>query len=101
MTPLDDLRSHWKNKSVGLLKIDVEGFEEHVFRGGQTLLQQDRPRLVMFESLSETINPDIATLLRECSYTVFQLDAEGRPDFEDRTAQNLFAIPEENKKKLM
>ena len=33
MTPLDDLRSYWKDESLGLLKDDVEGFEEHVFRG--------------------------------------------------------------------
>lgn len=92
---LDDLRHLWAERSIGLLKIDVEGYESEVFRGSRQLLRQNRPRVIMFESLSQTLDDDVGTLLSDCAYIVFQLDAEGRPDFATQTAQNLFAIPEE------
>ena len=56
MTPLNDLRSYWKNESLGLLRLMWRGLKNTCF-GGQTLLRQDRSRLVMFESLSKQLTP--------------------------------------------
>ena len=96
LVSLDDWRSHWPRRCVGLLKIDVEGYEAEVFAGASSLLSQDRPKLIMFESLSRGVDPGIAAMLRDAHYEIFQLDETGRAEFDQTTAQNLFALPEEN-----
>jgi FkbM family methyltransferase len=97
---LDDLRDLWHGQPIGLLKVDVEGYEQHVFRGARELLRIDRPRFVMFESLSAKIDPNVAALLADAEYAVFQLGPDGRPDFAGRSAQNLFAVPKEYRKQF-
>jgi FkbM family methyltransferase len=92
---LDDLRHLWAGRSIGLLKIDVEGYELEVFLGSRCLLAEQRPRLIMFESLAGLIATEISTLLTNCSYHVFQLNWAGRPDFIGNAAQNLFAVAKE------
>jgi FkbM family methyltransferase len=93
---LDDLRSWWIGRSIGFLKIDVEGYEREVFAGASELLRQNRPRLIMFESLRGAVEKEIAAVLSAARYRSFQLDDSGRPDFRQVSAQNLFAVPEEN-----
>jgi FkbM family methyltransferase len=93
---LDDLRSWWIGRSIGFLKIDVEGYEREVFAGAPELLREDRPRLIMFESLRGSAEEEIAATLTQARYRTFQLDDAGRPDFHEVSAQNLFAVPEEN-----
>jgi FkbM family methyltransferase len=88
---LDDLRARWRGRRVGLLKVDVEGYETEVLQGARALLAEDRPRAVMFESLSGALAPEIATLFSDAGYRVFGLDVHGRPDSERTAAQNLFA----------
>jgi len=95
MRSLDSFRANWFNTGIGLLKVDVEGFEPEVFKGAIATLREIRPRLVMFESLGGTVNPSIAKTLQETCYSVFQLDCHGRPDFSKQDAQNLFAVPNE------
>ena len=97
---LDDLCDLWAGRSIGLLKIDVEGYEAEVFRGSRHLLRRNRPRIIMFESLARTLDEAIGALLADCDYTVFQLDATGRPDFAAQAAQNLFAVPAECREQL-
>jgi FkbM family methyltransferase len=92
---LDDLSSLWRGRRVGLLKIDVEGFEREVLLGGRRVLTEDRPRVVMFESLSGAVAPEIRNLLSAAGYRVFQLDEHGQPDFANASAQNLFACTDE------
>ena len=98
---LDDWRSRWDGRRVGLLKIDVEGYEREVFAGAEQLLIRDRPRLVMFESLGGTVDPEISAILRGSRYELFQLDDNGNPDFSRFTAQNLFAVPMEEHPSLL
>jgi FkbM family methyltransferase len=93
---LDDLRSWWIGRSIGFLKIDVEGYEREVFAGARELLREDRPQLIMFESLRAAVEEEIAAVLTEARYRTFQLDDAGHPDFHEVSAQNLFAVPEEN-----
>ena len=97
---LDDFRDSWHGQPIGLLKVDVEGYEQQVFRGARELLRIDRPRFVMFESLSGKIAPNVEALLAEVEYAVFQLGPDGRPEFAGQSAQNLFAIPEEYRKQF-
>jgi FkbM family methyltransferase len=92
---LDDYRHCWQGSAVGFLKVDVEGYETEVFLGGDLLLREDRPRLIMFESLSGRLDARLAAIMASHAYTVFQLDEDGGPDFLHYSAQNLFAMPQE------
>jgi len=100
LASLDSLRHHWSGRRVGLLKVDVEGSEREVFAGAGALLREDRPRLVLFESLGGAVEEETAALLAGARYAVFQLDDAGRPSFGRCDAQNLFAIPEEDARHL-
>lgn len=93
---LDDCREHWGRRRIGFLKIDVEGYEREVFAGAGKLLQADRPQVIMFESLGNVVDEEIAAALGAARYRIFALDAHGNPDFSRRSNQNLFAVPEEN-----
>jgi FkbM family methyltransferase len=101
LRPLDAFRDLWRDRPVGLFKIDVEGYEAQVFRGGDAVLRKDRPRLIMFESLEETLDTDIRNFLQERDYVVFQLDEQGRPDLQGTSNQNLFAVPVEERDDLV
>jgi hypothetical protein len=100
MVSLDECRIRWRGRQIGLVKIDVEGYESEVFAGARDFLQQDRPRLIMFESLGHNVDQGIGTILRDARYQIFQLDEAGRPEFHRVTAQNLFAIPRESESVL-
>lgn len=80
---------------VGLLKIDVEGFEAAVFRGAAQMLRSQRPGLIMFESLEGRLSSEIGKVFTETDYRAFQLAGDGKPDFSRLTAQNLFVVPAE------
>jgi len=101
LRPLDTFRDRWRDASIGFLKIDVEGYEEMVFRGAYALLRDDRPRLIMFESLEDTLDEDIRQFLSGQSYVVFQLDEWGDPVVGRTSSQNLFAAPEELKDQII
>jgi hypothetical protein len=92
---LDDCRHLWTGRAIGFLKVDVEGYEPDVFEGSRRVLSDDRPRLIMFESLSGALDARVYRIFAEHDYTVFQLDGHGRPDFSRLSAQNLFACPKE------
>ena len=93
--PLDHFRDHWMDRPVGFLKVDVEGYEKEVFKGSEAVLSQDRPQLVMFESLEEKLDEEMRSILDSHSYVIFQLDGDGKPDLKECSNQNLFAAPEE------
>lgn len=94
---LDDYLSVWHESPIGLLKIDVEGYEAKVFKGSRRLLQEARPRLIMFESLNGQLQQAVSEPLIEHKYVIFQLDGNGQPRFDSYEAQNLFAIPQERR----
>jgi len=58
---------------IDLIKIDVEGHEESVFRGLEPFLAKYRPRLIMFEDHGTQASPDapIGLLLARAGYSVF------------------------------
>jgi FkbM family methyltransferase len=92
MKTFDSLSNSFLPGSIALLKIDVEGYEEQLFAGAKNFLTQIQPRLIMFESLSGSLRPEIRRTLNDSGYWVFQLDEQGRPDdTQSLNAQNLFA----------
>ena len=99
--PLDAMIEFWRGRRIGLLKVDVEGFEKEVFAGAKSFLAGLRPRLIMFESLDKKIDTVVAESLAAACYRVFQLDGQGRPDFAGDSAQNLFAVPNELEAELI
>ncbi len=94
---LDSFLDTWRALGqIGLLKVDVEGFEESVFRGAVNLFRLHAPQLVMFESLSGSLDPGIEEVFQEADYAVFQLGPKGECELGRTDAQNLFAAPRAN-----
>lgn len=83
---LDDMRARQSNP-VDLIKIDVEGHEEAVFRGGSHTLIGDQP-IVLYECFhgSSPITDELGAL----EYLIF--DAE-RLTLELSSANNFVAFP--------
>ena len=79
-----------------ILKVDVEGLEEQVFRGAERLFRDKHLRLVLFERLGRTNLSRIETFLSQFGYVVFALE-NGRVTLEktivQQPCQNLFACP--------
>ncbi len=82
---------------VTAVKIDVEGHENAVLRGMKQLLQQKRPRLIMFEYLERTNLSEALALFEAVSYKALELTAAGPAEIRGsvRPPQNLFACPQE------
>jgi FkbM family methyltransferase len=97
---LDGLRDRWRGRPIGLLKVDVEGYEGEVLQGARAILAEDRPRAVMFESLAGSLDVRIGRIFVDTGYEVFQLDEHGHPDFDRKDGQNLFAVPTERLEEL-
>ncbi len=60
-------------RSVGVLKLDVEGHEEAVLRGAREALAGRRIRDVVFEDLGQPPTA-VTRLLEEAGYSVYKLD---------------------------
>lgn len=93
MVCLDSCRTLFSARRIGLLKLDVEGYESEVFLGSRKLLGEQRPRMIMFECLTPQLPESIREALESARYRVFCLDRTGKPDFNVTNAQNLFAYP--------
>lgn len=72
---LSDLAAASDIRAVALIKIDVEGFEPQVLRGGRDFIAEARPRAILFE-MNERVPPaehPTFALLRELDYGVFSI----------------------------
>jgi FkbM family methyltransferase len=94
---LDSLLPDFANREVGVLKIDVEGYEREVFLGARRFLREVRPRLVMFESLEQRLDEVLREVLSATLYTAFKLGPGNQPFEQPLDAQNLFAVPVEHR----
>lgn len=99
---LDAIAAELKLDQVDFIKLDVEGAEALVFRGGADVLQQCRP-LVLFE-----VNPEAAARLNlaadgacralaDWNYRFFRMDDDGELQSVDSSDEfgNLLAVPAE------
>lgn len=78
-----------------VLKVDVEGLEEQVFRGALEHFRARRPKLVQFERLGRTNLDAVRRFFDEAQYTLFALTEDGKitrdPAAVARPLINLFA----------
>jgi FkbM family methyltransferase len=91
------LRGRLELGEIAAVKIDVEGHENSVLRGMKRLLQEGRPKLIMFEYLERTNLSEARALFEGVSYKAFELTANGPAEIQGpvRPLQNLFACPQE------
>lgn len=61
---------------VDLLKIDVEGFEERIFRSAEDELKRLRPRAILFEDQTGEVSPKgrIGSVLKRLDYRICGID---------------------------
>src|SRR5262249_34067754 len=71
MVRLDDCLEAFDGHHIGLLKVDVEGYEPEVFLGARGFISEFKPRLIMFESLGGWVEPEIRKILEHSGYTLF------------------------------
>jgi FkbM family methyltransferase len=74
VTTLDDF--HQKNglNGVRLIKIDVEGYESRVFKGGKAFLASVKPDVIIFEENQRTGEiPDSVSFIQSYGYDVFSM----------------------------
>lgn len=81
-----------------VVKVDVEGLEEDVFKGASELFKTGRVAAVMFERLGRTNLENIERFFKSLSMCVFYVRKDGsistqRVDIE-KPLENLFACPE-------
>lgn len=72
-----------------LIKIDVEGYEGHVFRGAQMLLSDRRPALVFGFSpngLDGMTGPELMDMLRDFGYRIAVVRADGEIRYLDNAS---------------
>ena len=92
---LDSLMPQIHGRKIGLLKIDVEGFEPQVFEGAAELLKKIRPRIILFESFEPKHLGRCREVLRDNGYSLAGEKAKEAPPC---SPQNHFAFPAEKLK---
>ena len=74
---LDSIMAKEEIKAIRFVKIDVEGFEAEVFRGGSHLLESIRPQAILFESVDEhngqLSNRPVFKILQAAGYGFFAI----------------------------
>ena len=77
---LDHLKELGAISRADVIKIDVEGAEAMVLKGGTALLRSDRPRLFL-EIHSRELARECNDLLANLGYSISVLETGRRPDF--------------------
>ncbi len=73
--PVVTLDEEIGDADVGVMKLDVEGYELEVLRGALRLLQMRRIRDIVFEEFDALPSP-VTSLLESYGYTIFSLDQD-------------------------
>jgi FkbM family methyltransferase len=103
---LDDFCEENAVDQIGLLKVDVEGFERLVFDGATRVLREIRPSRIFFEvcpelAVSAGFKPDSAAQsLEDAGYMLFKMEERALRRVHAREAadskfENWIAIPQE------
>ncbi|MDR3516474.1 MAG: FkbM family methyltransferase [Azospirillaceae bacterium] len=70
---LDGCRTRWRGRDIAFVKIDAEGEDANVIRGGERFFCEQSP-LVMFEiKQDDVVNFDLVERFRERGYEIFRL----------------------------
>jgi FkbM family methyltransferase len=75
VSSLDELIG--ENNKIGLMKIDVEGYEFTVFQGSRRVLASRQIRDILFEDLDE-YPTKVTNMLEEYGYKIYRLDGNWR-----------------------
>jgi FkbM family methyltransferase len=93
VTTLDQLVE--ADKKVEGIKLDVENFEYYVLKGGQKLIERDKP--IIYTELWDNENRQkCMEFLKDKGYTVYYSNSKGLKPFEnsDYKGQNFFFLPD-------
>ena len=74
VTTLDDFHQSDGLDGVRLIKIDVEGYESRVFKGGKAFLTSVKPDVIIFEENQRTGEiPESVSIIQSYGYDVFSM----------------------------
>ena len=71
---IDHLVYHKKNTKIGLIHIDVEGFEFNVIKGASKIIERDKPTLVFEQHISQEDPDHIFKYLKNFGYRIFMIN---------------------------
>ena len=99
-TTLDEYLSNKKVSSVDLIKLDTEGAEYQILKGGAATLDKNRP-IIICETLFNKIEKELDFIMREHDYRFYNHTAKGLKNVktivrtEDNGVRNCFFVPVE------
>lgn len=100
---LDEFLDDGALDEIEFVKIDVEGHELGVLKGGRKLFSSKSLRLIQFERLNRTPLAPLLDFFSEYGWEVFALGEGGATVFESAAVQeahDLFAVPPDTAKSL-
>lgn len=89
-TTLDSIVGKNRYACVGLLHIDVEGFEERVLKGAENIIKYSKPIIIFEQHICKEDSASICKKLEKESYTVYMIN-EVLPGCE-KDCRNFIAI---------
>lgn len=100
VTTLDEFIPDNRKPYIEYIKIDVEGFEIEVLKGGSSLVEDYNVKLIQFERLSSTPLEPLLEYFDRIGWLVFSLDKKRKISFDKEEIcchHDLFAIPSSEK----
>ena len=73
-TTLDEVVGPDQAGSVGLMHVDVEGFEEPVIKGARSIIQQSRPVVIFEQHISSEAPWPIVSFLEGFGYRIYMIN---------------------------
>ena len=73
-TTLDEIISEKKNTKIGLIHIDVEGFELKVMKGAKKIIERDKPVLTFEQHISKEDTSHVFQYLKNFGYRIFMIN---------------------------
>ncbi len=89
-TTLDDIVSRDNWNSVGLIHMDVEGFELKVLKGAMNIIAQSKPVILFEQHISSEDSSVILKIIREKGYAIYMIN-EVLPGF-NLDCRNFIAV---------
>jgi len=83
VTTLDEWAANQEPQRVDVIKIDAEGTEDRVLRGGRTLIEKDRPFIICEVWPDPQIEEALTSLLDQLGYLAYHPTATGL-EFRDK-----------------